>query len=318
MGWDVKMRRRKKYQKKYRKFLRNGLGKVLVTMGETIDNSPPHFKVKPPGTRGRPPTPPKDVVRFLLLRSLFFWSYDSIYALLNVSTCITKALGFEKIPAPTTVQGLVDKVPRSYMEELIRALASRIRRKRWNTACDGTGISIKKYKRWFDIRVHREGKKRESLKLHAMIVTLAQYPIFLSTTVTPSNEHDSPQLQPLLEKREKSVPLGNVALDKGYCSRDNAQMIADEGGTPVIALKENISPQAKGSPAWKKMVWSMRNDKRAYKNKYRRRAVIEGVIGAFKARFGSYIRSKRKHAQRIEILSRIVVWNSIAVAYHCS
>lgn len=56
---------------------------------------------------------------------------------------------------------------------------------------------------------------------------------------------------------------------------------------------------------------------RAYKNRYRRRAVIEGLIGAFKSRFGEHVRSKRRHAQRIEILFRVVVWNAIAVAYHC-
>jgi hypothetical protein len=286
-------------------------------MRDTVDRNPPPYKVKPPGSVGRTPTQPKDVVRFLLLRALFFWSYDSIFSLLCACPCLANALGFTKIPAPTTVQGLVSQIPERYVDMLIRDLSHRIKRKRWNTACDGSGISTKRYKRWFDVRYRGHVKKKEFIKMHGMIVTLARYPFFLSATVTAGTRHDSPELKPLLEKREKSIPLGNVTLDKAFCGRNNAQMIANENGTPIIDLKKNVTPKAKGYPAWNNMVWAKRMDGRAYKNQHRRRAVIEGVIGAFKARFGDHVRSKRRHAQRVEVLFRIVVMDAIAVAYHC-
>ena len=43
------------------------------------------------------------------------------------------------------------------------------------------------------------------------------------------------------------VPLGNVTLDKGYCSRKSAQAVVNDGGTPVIDLKKNVTAKFVGN-----------------------------------------------------------------------
>ncbi|MGI0130137.1 MAG: hypothetical protein ACREEC_08330, partial [Thermoplasmata archaeon] len=55
---------------------------------------------------------------------------------------------------------------------------------------------------------------------------------------------------------------------------------------------------------------------REFACRYRRRAVIEGVFGAFKDRFGAWVRSRLWNARVVEILARTVVWNALAVSYH--
>jgi hypothetical protein len=64
------------------------------------------------------------------------------------------------------------------------------------------------------------------------------------------------------------------------------------------------------------MVVDQYRDRRAFRCRYRRRAVIEGTFGAMKERLGSGVRCRRRPTQRVEILCRIVVWNAIAVSYH--
>jgi transposase len=111
--------------------------------------------------------------------------------------------------------------------------------------------------------------------------------------------------------------LGNVTLDKGYQSRAIAQRIADRGGRPVIALQDRVlvTTPPMGQPAWKRMVREARTDRRRYRGRYRRRAVINGTFGAFKFRLGATLRSRRPHAQAVEALGRVIAWDILAWVY---
>jgi hypothetical protein len=50
------------------------------------------------------------------------------------------------------------------------------------------------------------------------------------------------------------VNFGEMYLDKGYLSRANAQLIADIGTVPYIAIKSIVKPKSHGYPAWNRMV----------------------------------------------------------------
>jgi hypothetical protein len=142
-----------------------------------VDDSPPPFRVKKDGTPGRKPTDPRHVARCVLLKALTGGSYDMVHDLLCAWPGVCRSLGFESPPKPTTVQGLVKRIP------------------------------------------------------------------------------------------------------------------------------QNTTAKAKGSAAWKRMARRWRKERRAMRCMHRRRTVVEGLIGAFRRRFGA-------------MLSRVVVWNAIAAAYH--
>lgn len=88
----------------------------------------------------------------------------------------------------------------------------------------------------------------------------------------------------------------------------------------MIALRHTIpiTTTPDGCPAWKAMVVDQLTHRREFRCRYRRRAVIEGVFGAFKERFGATIRSRRTVTQRVVILTRVAVWNALALTYHRS
>ena len=311
-------RRRRIDWARYRHFLRNGWLDVLRCLSHLVRKLPPPFSVRPPGTPGRPPTDPRDVVRFLLLRALEGWSYDEVHATLRALPQLAHRLGFRRVPAAPTVAALAVRIPPSYLEQLVTSLASRLCRPHENLAGDGTGLSTHRYERWVAARLSR-GFHQIFVKLHALVATRAQFPFFLAAHVTDARTNDVTELPRLLDQIPRAISLGNVALDKGYVSRRNAQAIADRGGRPVIDLRRNVGRiDAGGCPAWSRMLFDQRRNRREFRCRYRRRAVIEGTFGAFKERFGGWVRSRRRETQRVEILLRVTVWNAIALAYHAA
>jgi transposase len=301
---------------RYRRFLREGWSDVLRVLADLVRDLPPPYRVRPPGTPGRPPTDPKDVVRCLLLRALEGWSFDEVHATLCALPQLARRLRCRRIPAAPTVAALAPRVSVEYLQTLLARLAQRLVRARENLAADGTGLATRRFERWLSVRgspAHRHA----FVKLHALVATRAQFPFFLSARVTDAYTNDTTELEALLAQLPSGQPIGNVALDKGYLSRRNAQAVSDRGGRPVIDLRKNIRRiDAGGSPAWSAMLFDRRTHRREFRCRYRRRAVIEGVFGAFKDRFGPRIRSRHLGAQRTEILARVVVWNALATAYH--
>lgn len=225
-----------------------------------------------------------------------------------------------RIPPPTGgAHGCRPRSPSSphYLERLVAELARRCAPRLLHLAGDGTGLSTRRFERWIAARTH-SGHRHTFVKLHALVSTRAQFPLFYAARVTDPYTNDVTELRGLLAQLPPELSLGNVALDRGYIGKRNAQAIADRGGRPVVALRQNIpiTTTPDGRPAWKAMVVDQLTHLREFRCRYRRRSVIEGVFGAFKARFGSSIRSRHAAAQRVEILSRVVVWNALAVSYH--
>lgn len=257
-------------------------------------------------------------MRFLLLRALGSWSYDEVHAILCALPSLARQLGFRKVPAAPTVAAWASRVPSLYLTRLLGRLAGKIPTDGpWNLAGDGTGLSLHRWEQWRD-PCRGSGHHRSFLKLHALVVTRAQFPYFLAAHATDDRTNDVTELPTLVAQIPPRRALGNVVLDRGYISRANARVIAERGGRPVIALRSNITRvKAKGVGAWSAMVFDQFRHRREFGCRYRRRAVIEGVFGAFKDRFGSWVRSRRWETQVVEVLARTVVWNALAVSYHC-
>lgn len=302
---------------RYRRFLRHRWKALFALLRHLVRGTPSPYSVRPPHTRGRPPTDPRDVLRFLLLRALEGWSYDETHATLAACPDLRRQLGFRRLPAAPTVAALAPRIPPPHLERLIATLARRIATPHLHLAGDGTGLSTRRFERWIAARVP-SGHRHAFVKLHALVATSAQFPPFYAAHVTDAYTNDTTELPRLLEQIPSDRPLGNVTLDKGYLSKRNAQAIAERGGRPVIALRKNIpiTTAPEGAPAWKAMVRDQFLHRREFRCRYRRRAVIEGVFGAFKDRFGAFLRSRRPICQCVEILLRVVLWNALAVTYH--
>ena len=74
------------------------------------------------------------------------------------------------------------------------------------------------------------------------------------------------------------VNVGEMYLDKGYLSRANAQLIADIGAVPYLAIKSNVKSRSYGYPAWNRMVNMYRENHDDYAKHYNRRSVLESIF----------------------------------------
>lgn len=259
----------------------------------------------------------------LLIRAIFRLSYRSVFSLLNGCGEYRETCRITKLPGYNTIQEHVKDIPEKYLDELIRLTSVAIMnvqgRLSCSSACDGTGIATKKYERWLAVRNSRKGKKKKFVKLHGHLTTDKEMPFFLSARVTKGYKGDSPQLKKLLKQKSADIEIEDLALDSAYLARKNAQLIASMGANPVIKLKSNTSSALSlGYPAWNVMIHEAWENKEEYGKRYDRRTVIEGIFGAYKHRFGREMASKIRHNQNIEVLSRVVAWNMLALAYHGS
>ena len=75
---------------------------------------------------------------------------------------------------------------------------------------DGTGLSTKRYGRWFDVPTSKRGKKKSFVKLHAHVTTDAEMPFFLSAKVTKGY---SKQLKHLIRQKSRQIAIGEMPLD---------------------------------------------------------------------------------------------------------
>jgi len=212
----------------------------LPIIAEAVYSAPPPYRVKEQGTVGRPPADPRAVAILLIMRAIFRLSYRAVYSLLASSSEYRGICKIKHLPAYNTVQEHVRDVGEGYLNRLIAQTSASImrvqRRDVCSSACDGTGVAIRKYERWFDVRNSRKSRKRRFVKLHAHVTTDKEMPFFLSATVTKWYKNDSPQLRGLMGQKSREIALENVALDTAYLSRRNAQLVADHGANPVIKL----------------------------------------------------------------------------------
>lgn len=142
--------------------------------------------------------------------------------------------------------------------------------------------------------------------------------MFPSAIVTKGYANEAPLFIKVLEKRPVEMKLGNVAADPGVISRKNAQYVADNGGTPYLKPKKNISvaTRAGGCPAWKNMVRTHCENKPKWKRHYNPRAIIEAMFRSMKRRFDESVSSKYRWRQKKEVLLKVTAYNALRLGYN--
>jgi len=114
-------------------------------------------------------------------------------------------------------------------------------------------------------------------------------------------------LKDLLKGIEKGE--GILCADSAYLSRKNCNLIEEKGRTPYIKPKKNSKVKAKGSQAWRSMVKLYREDKNTFEKHYHQRSLVESVYSVLKTVFGNHLSSRRRKAQRRELMCRVIAYN---------
>jgi transposase len=258
---------------------------------------PPPWK---PNKKGRKGHDPQTVALGCILKVGFNQTYDGIEAHLKDSETIKKCC--PDMPGHSVIQRGMKQLSITYIRKVMNRVTRFLRRKKMNIAVDTTGFSTQNSSIWYDIRIERQGKRKDCLKLHVSVDT----GVIHWFTITPWNRHDSKEFEHLI----KHLPeLGNVLGDKAFSSRNNCQLIADKNGTPYLCFKKNARSNAKGKPAWIVSFRAHKRDSDAWLAVYHLRSIIESVFSSIKKRWGSFLLSRRRWMQKKELALKVFSYN---------
>lgn len=193
------------------------------------------------------------------------------------------------------------------LKELIQRSSLPLRAVERNFAVDSSGFGTPNYHEWRSVKYGQLRTARNWVKMH--LICGVKTNIVTAVEISGKDNADSPFFKPLLvTTANNGFTTTEVSGDKAYSSRDNLRLVAEQGGTPYIAFKENTTGK-KGNDTWRRMFhfYSLHRDE--FLEHYHQRSNVESTFWMIKSKFGERIRSKTDDAQINEALCKVLCHN---------
>lgn len=172
-------------------------------------------------------------------------------------------------------------------------------------AVDSTGIKVTNRGEW----IRDKWKQRRGfVKIHVAVDVKTKK--ILSMRVTKEDVSDGRMLKPLVKEAASST-IDKVIADGAYDSKKNFRFLDEAGIEPVIKVKSNSSPRAKGCMPRKMVVVEQLTDIKKWKKKhgYGMRWIAESAFSSIKRTFGEYVTSVRWNNIVNELLLKASICN---------
>jgi transposase len=222
-------------------------------------------------------------------------------------------------------RGYVSKVPHfnsisNYLENpeltpILRNLITQsslpLRAVETDFAADSSGFTTCRFTRWFDVKYGKERTKQDWVKTHIMCGVKTN----IVTAVEIEGQHaaDTKLLPALVTTTAQNFTMSEVAADKGYASKSNAELIARFGATPFISMKE--TDKGLGGGKWAEMYHYFNFRKQEFLKHYHKRSNVESTFSMMKRKFGDSLRSKTDVAMVNETLCKILCHNLVVLIH---
>jgi len=256
------------------------------------------------------PHEPKIVVIMCILKILLCKTYDAIDELADDPRlkCI---LGKEKLPGHSVVHRGMLKLSMEYIRLINKEITKAFQLELMEIIVDSTGLRLINSSSWYDIRIGRENKRKDNIKLH--VLCCATTGPILDFRITDWKRHDSLVFRQLirdLRRIEKAIG------DSAYLSIKNCRLVVKKEGLPYFHLKSNSTARARHPKAWKQMVRSFFENREQWLSVYHIRRFVEAVFSSMKRCFGSTIRAVKKRMQKKELALKVVAYNIKQALYN--
>lgn len=271
-----------------------------------------HFIEQPKYKFGRPTLPISEMVFNSVMK---IYSTFSLRRFMSDSQ-IARELGLiENVPCYSSIGHFLQKKELTeILTNLIKISALPLKDVETDFACDASGFSTSRFARWFDAKWGKERKHRVWIKAH--ICSGVKTNIITSVEITDGFSNDSPQLSSLVRQTVEQFEVKEVSCDRAYSSRENLQLIVDEGAIPFIPFKSNVAGKLlkKSSfSAWGKMYHYFMYKHEEFMDHYHKRSNVETCFHMIKTKFRDNLRSKTQTAQINELLCKILAHNICVV-----
>jgi transposase len=212
-----------------------------------------------------------------------------------------------EVPHFTTLMNWLEKEEMTQLLlHLIKLCALPMKELETQYAIDSSGFSSNQFGRWFNYKYNEETVCRNWVKAHVMIGTKTN--MITSVELTKAHGADSPQLIPLVEKTCKDFNVKEISADRAYISKNNLQVIVDNGAIPFIPFKSNTHTRRKNA-IWKKMWYYSREHPQEFFEHYHRRSNVETTFSMIKQKFGKDVVTRNFQSQTNEVLFKILCHN---------
>lgn len=251
------------------------------------------------------------IVCLLILGAMLNLGYEAMESELNTNSLVQSAFGAD-LPSHSTYYRYARQLSMDYIQELNEALVeSHALPRRTILHADSTGFRLKRSSSWFDIRISRKNRRKDHVKLHALVVH--KLGLIYSFAVTRSYRHDSPILDRLIAK----VSFSEFVLcgDSGYLSRINCGLVGKKKGMAFFSVKKNITAKSRGVKEWHEMVMLFREFPWGFLLIYHMRVYIEATFGSIKQRFDHQLYSRIWFMQRRELGLKVLSHNVKQLLY---
>lgn len=255
--------------------------------------------------RGRPPKPPRDLAKAVLMQQYFGVSNratEGLVKLFREKMQIHSRFSYKAIERAYEITDVT-----LILQEVFKITQEPIRDKEHNFSIDGTGLPTSTKQNWEQDKKKSETKGYE--KMVAMVGTT--YKMISAVTLTENPEgNESPYLEPLvMETAKKYDEIDLVTGDAAYISRENCNIIASIGAIPRIYPKQGITLRQKGSKAWTGMLLSFINDPQKWLEEYHSRSISETANSTYKRDFPVPLRRKINVRRKQEAFTRVCDYN---------
>lgn len=122
------MPHRKRDWKRYNHLRKYEVKKAIGDVATIIAKEKPPYRVREPGTRGRPPANPRAIAMFVFIMGLLNKSYRETHAYIIANSTLWRKDMFGKVPAPNTVNDHVKDIPERYMDRIIKRQSRRLKK----------------------------------------------------------------------------------------------------------------------------------------------------------------------------------------------
>jgi len=255
-----------------------------------------------PKKRGRKGHDPRTVAIGCFLKVGLNQTYDSIEAYMKDSHSITT--NCPVLPGHSVIHRGMTRLSIKYIRKTMNLITRFLRKKKMTIAVDSTGFSTHQSSTWYDIRIARQGSRRDCIKLH--IGVDVHTGVVHSFTTTRWNRHDSREFARLI----KHLPeLEKVLGDAAYSSRANCQLVADKHGTPYLSFRVDAARRPRGSLAYVVSFQTRKRDPEGWLAVYHLRSIVESVFSSMKRRWGSFLQSRKRWMQKRELALKVLAYD---------
>jgi len=257
---------------------------------------------------GRPRASYNDILKSLLMMAFHGLSYRRAKTdILNLYS----ANLIDSIPKRSTLSKYMnEEKTKKLLEKLIQQTALFFRDDEDTLIVDSTWLSTRMYTGGY-VKVHDKTSHNyvNTRKLH--IGVLKNSKIIAIAKTSTGTVHDNKLFKPLVTGAVKNgFDIKTLLADKGYSSKDNYFLCTSLNIKNIfIDFKKSAGIKRAKSNAWREQLSLLRDYPEIWKETYRYRVIVEGVISTIKRKFLNHIRSRKDVGQECELLLKCLMYN---------